>query len=89
MSPDLINGLIECGFGLMRLLDIKAAYKAKRVQGVSLIPVVAACGWGVWNIYFYNHIDQWYSFLGGLVILSTNLWWLYVAIKYRVVSAKV
>jgi len=39
--------------------------------------------WGMWNLFYYPHLGQWYSFAGGVFIVSVNTFWLGQIIYYR------
>lgn len=38
--------------------------------------------WGGWNLYYYPSLGQWASFMGGVVIVTTNIIWLLLALHY-------
>ena len=81
-SPDLINGTFEILGGVFVLNHCRSVIRDKAVKGVSIISVVFFSLWGCWNIYYYPHLDQWWSFYGGLVIVSANTLWCVLLIKY-------
>ena len=83
MTPDLINGLFEFFGGTLILLNIVQLYKHKTIQGVHWLPTLFFTSWGLWNLYFYPSLDQWYSFIGGLWIVVTNSIWLIQIIYYK------
>lgn len=74
--PDLINGVFECSGGLFIYLSVRALHRAKIVRGVSWPHVAFFSSWGVFNIYFYSHLDQWLSWAGGLFLVLMNTIWL-------------
>ena len=75
MIPDFINGLFECVAGFMILLHVLQLHKDKQVRGLHVVPVVFFTAWGFWNLYYYPHLDQWWSFAGGVFIVITNVIW--------------
>ncbi len=83
MNPDLINGLFEFLGGLTIWVNIRRAYLDKRFHGVSILPTLFFNSWGLWNLYYYPHLDQWWSFLGGLSIFSANTIWVCQMIYYN------
>lgn len=83
MNTDLVNGLFELFSSLLYILNIRALYKSKQVQGISLVPTVFFTSWGLWNLYYYPSLDQWYSFIGGIFLVSVNAIWLYMALYYN------
>lgn len=81
--PDLINGGLELFGGVFSWLNTKQLLKDKEVRGVSLAPTAVFSLWGLWNLYYYPSLDQWASFSGGLVIVTSNLIWITLALKYK------
>lgn len=76
MSPDLINGAIEFGGGLViLLLNIRRAYREKKVAGVHPWATSFFAFWGLWNCWYYPAIDQWWSFAGGVFLVTMNFIW--------------
>jgi len=60
----------------------RVLYRDKQVKGVSVLATSVFFSWGLWNLYYYPHLDQWLSFLGGLVIVAGNLLWLSMMFYY-------
>lgn len=83
MSNDQINGLFELVGGLLIFMSVRALYVSKEVKGVSIFPVVFFASWGFWNVYYYPSLNQWYSFVGGLVVVSANVVWVCQMVYYR------
>lgn len=80
--PDIINGAFELVGGLFVFNHCRVLFKDKLVAGVSKLSTAVFFSWGVWNIYYYPHLDQWASFLGGLVIVAGNCVWLAMMLYY-------
>lgn len=80
--PDIINGIFELGGSPLILLSIFKLLKDKRVKGVSKYHVGFFTSWGLWNLFYYPHLDQWASFIGGLFIVITNTIWLSLMLYY-------
>jgi uncharacterized membrane protein YfcA len=83
MQPDTVNGIFELVGSLFILLHCRRLFKDKRVAGVSVVAVVFFVAWGLWNLYYYPHLGQWYSFVGGVAIVSANALWVSMLIYYR------
>lgn len=81
--PDLINGAFELGGGLLILNHCRAVLRDKAVAGVSILSTAIFTAWGFWNLYYYPHLDQWASFVGGLLIVTANCLWVGLMLKYR------
>ena len=82
MSGDLINGLFEFVGALFILLNVRAMVRDKVVMGVSTLPTIFFSSWGIWNLYYYPSLDQWYSFAGGVAIVLANCLWLGLTFYY-------
>lgn len=80
--PDLINGLFEGFSGAFTLLNIRKLYRDKQLRGCSWVTCAFFTSWSIWNVYFYPHLNQMISFIGGLVIGVTNLIYLSMMIYY-------
>jgi hypothetical protein len=86
MSADLINGLFEFVGGLLILNHCRAVLRDKAVAGVSIVSTVVFTFWGVWNCWYYPHLNQWWSFCGGLLIVAANALWVVLMFRYRKVA---
>lgn len=82
MNPDLINGLFECVGALVLVMNVRQLLKDKILHGVHILPTVFYTGWGIWNLYYYPSLDQWFSFIGAIAIVAVNAMWVTLAIYY-------
>ena len=80
--PDLTNGLFECLGTVAIAGHIVRVIKDKTVAGVSIWAAVFFASWGVWNLYYYPHLGQWWSFAGGIGIVLGNLTWIALLIYF-------
>lgn len=76
MSPDIINGLFEFFGAVVIMLNVRALYRDKVVKGVHWGVTGFFAAWGLWNLFYYPSLDQWFSFAGGCAIVTVNLIWL-------------
>jgi hypothetical protein len=81
--PDIVNGGFEFFGGAFNWLNVRRLMIDKKLRGVSKLPTIIFTTWGVWNIWYYPHLGQWMSFWGGTVIVGANMFWCYLAWKYR------
>ena len=88
LSPDLINGSFEAVGGLLLLRNCWVLYCDKQVRGVNWSVTAFFAAWGLWNCYFYPHLDQWASFTGGITVTTTNLIWVALAVHYSRLEAE-
>jgi len=83
---DIINALFELFGGIFILNHCLVAYKDKAVAGVSIISVIFFSAWGYWNLFYYPHLGQWWSFYGGVFIVLANTLWVGLLLKYRTIK---
>ena len=83
---DSINGFYELLGGLLILNHCRAVVRDKAVAGVSIVSTALFTTWGVWNLYYYPHLDQWASFTGGIAIVLANALWVGLMLRYRQTS---
>jgi len=88
LTPDVFNGLFEFIGGCFLCLNIKNLYKDKVLRGVSWLPTVFMSSWGAWNLYYYPSLNQWWSFYGGLWIVTVNTVWLGMILYYYLKKRK-
>ena len=82
MNPDMINGLFEI-FGAIVLCDnVRLIRKHKAVKGINPWTTVFFTSWGVWNLFYYPSLGQWFSFAGGVAIVAVNAVWLWHVLMY-------
>lgn len=74
--PDLFNGGFEMGLAVFLGRGVEMLRVQKEVKGFYWPTVAWTTVWGIWNLFYYPHLDQWISFTGGLAVVSVNLIWL-------------
>ena len=82
MTADMINGLFEAVAGGFILNHCRVLYKDKTVRGVSILSTAFFFAWGLWNLYFYPSLDQYWSYLGGWIVMIANCLWLGLMVYY-------
>lgn len=80
---DLLNGSYEMFAGALLYLNVRQAFRDKQVRGVHVLPTAVFASWGFWNLYYYPHLNQWWSFLGGVVMVFFNSIWLGQLVYYN------
>ena len=88
MTPDHINAAFEGGMSLLLLLNIHRLYVDKKLSGVSMWPTVFTSSWGAWNLYFYHHVGQIWSWYAGMAVFATNSAWVVLAVYYAIKNRK-
>ena len=72
---DGINGTFELLGAPFICLSILRIHKEKAVKGVHWMAAAFFASWGYWNLYYYPHLHQWCSFVGGCAIVVANTVW--------------
>ena len=80
---DSINSIFELTGGLFVLLNVIRTYKDKGTKGVSMVAVLYFTLWGMWNLYYYPALGQWYSAIGATSVAGMNIIWLLQILYYR------
>jgi hypothetical protein len=83
MNADMVNGIFETLAGVMVSLHCWQLYKDKMVRGVNLFATMFFTSWGIWNLYYYPSLHQWFSFVGGLAVVTANVVWVWLMIYYK------
>jgi hypothetical protein len=83
MIPDLINAAFELGAGVAQLINCGRLYKDKEVKGVNVSVTAFFGAWGLWNLYYYPFLGQFFSFGAGILICLANFAWVGLAIYYH------
>ena len=82
MTPDLINGLFEFLGSCMIWMSVRRTVKDKGYAGIYIPATAFFFLWGVWNLYYYPSLAQWWSFAGGCSIALANLAWISAMLYY-------
>lgn len=71
-KPDLINGLFEFAGALAGGINIVTLLKHKQARGFAPLAYFYFTAWGLWNCFYYPHLNQWISLLGTIAITISN-----------------
>ena len=82
MTIDIINGTLEFGGAIVIGISVWQLYQKKYAAGVSPYQFGFFSVWGIWNIFYYPQLDQWWSMAGGIAVVSMNTLWLVLYIYY-------
>lgn len=82
MTPDIVNALFECAGSAFTWMNVYRVYKDKGYAGIYLPAIMFFFSWGVWNLYFYPHLGQWWSFIAGCSLALANVSWVTVMLVY-------
>jgi len=79
---DMVNGSFQFCAAPFIILSIIKLHKDKMVRGVSCLQVGFFTSLGMWNLYYFPHLNQWASFWGGFSVALADLIWLIQMIYY-------
>ncbi len=84
MTPwqDIVNGAFEAAAGFAVLNHCFALHRDKAVRGLSVASTAFFTLWGLWNLYYYPHLDQFWSFAGGVFITIANAIYVGMLVHY-------
>ena len=88
MTPDHINGLFELAGSLNIWWCCWCVYQHKGYAGVTPAILVFFLSWGGWNLYYYPHLHQSWSFLGGVSMFIADAAWGWLMLYYGPVQRK-
>lgn len=75
-TADFLNALFEFIGGTLTWLNVRSVYRARGYVGITLPAVIFFTSWGCWNLWFYPHLGQDWSFHAGLWMFTANIAWL-------------
>ncbi len=81
--PDAINSGFELFGGGMVFANCRRLRIDRQVEGVSVVGTMLFASWGVWNLFYYWHLEQWASWCGGVLIVLGNFVWVAMALRFR------
>jgi hypothetical protein len=83
ITTDQWNALNEMGAAFFAFLNVRALYRAKRVEGVHWAAWGFYSYWGIANLVVYPANGMVVSFYGGIPVVIFNLIWLALVWRYR------
>ena len=83
MWPDLINGTFEFAGAFVLWKNVEALACDRVLSGVHWAPTAFFTTWGLWNLFYYPNLDQWFSLGGAFAIVLVNTIWLGLVVKFR------
>lgn len=82
MNIDMVNGVFESLGAAFILLSVCKLAKEKLVRGISYWHISFFMVWGFWNLYYYPQLGQWFSVLGGALLVASNMVYVVQLIYY-------
>lgn len=75
MIPDLINATFELVGAVLCWRNAYQLYRDREVRGVYWPMYAFFAAWGVWNLFYYPALGQWFSFAAGVFLCAGNCAW--------------
>lgn len=82
MTPDLSNGLLEFVGSALIWMSVRQTMRDEGYAGLYIPATVFFAAWGLWNLLYYPHLGQWWSFAGGVSIVTANVVWVVCLLYY-------
>ena len=83
MYQDMVNGIFELIGSYFTWMNAVTLYREKAIKGVYWPTTVFFSAWGIWNLHYYPSLNQWVSFIGGIVLVCGNIAWVILLMWYR------
>jgi hypothetical protein len=82
---DIVNALFELVGAYFTWRNYFQLLEEREVKGVYWPTTAFFTAWGLWNIFYYPSLGQWFSFGAGLLLVGGNFYWvvLVLQLKYR------
>lgn len=75
ITPDMVNSAFEAAASLFILNHCRVLWASGQAHGVSLLSSLFFWAWGGWNVFYYPHLGQLFSFYAGIAVLAANSFW--------------
>lgn len=83
MTPDITNALFELVGAYFTWMNAGILYQEKQLKGVYWPTWLFFSVWGCWNLFYYPSLDQQFSFYAGILLVTGNIAWVMLAVKYN------
>ena len=80
---DFINGLFEAVGAYIAWRNAYQLYADKIVRGIYTPAFAFWAAWGMWNVYYYPSLEQWWSFSWGCILTAGNISWVILFLRYK------
>ena len=82
MNADLVNALFEIIGAGLTWANVYSVWKDKGYAGIYLPTVVLSLGGGVWSLFYYPSLNQWWSFAASIGLVIALLAWIVLMLWY-------
>jgi hypothetical protein len=80
---DAINAAFQLFGAVATWANVRRLSIQRTVLGVNALSMVFFTVWGIWNVIYYRHTGQLFSFAAGVLLASGNVAWVRLYVKYR------
>lgn len=79
---DIINGYFELTGEVFTWRNAWQLFQDREIKGVYWPMTGGFAAWGLWNLYYYPSLGQWWSVAGAVVLVIGNIAWIIMAWRY-------
>lgn len=76
MKVDIVNGMFELLGAFFTWMNAYRLHRDRHIAGVYWPATAFFTAWGLWNLFYYPALGQWFSFFGGLLLVMGSAAWL-------------
>lgn len=84
--PDLINGSFELVGAWFTWRNYVQLRRDRVLRGVYWPTSAFFAAWGLWNLVYYPALGQWFSFMGGVLLVAGNVAWVAMAVQLQLAT---
>lgn len=85
---DLANSVFQFGGALIAVLNVRAILRDHELRGVSIVAPFFFTSWGLFNLFYYVHLEQWFSLATSVLLFGANAAWMSLIVLYRLQSTR-
>lgn len=86
--PDMVNSALQVGGTAFTFVNVSKLYRTKCPKGVSFWAISFFVTWGIWQLYFYYGLGQWFSMGASFSMLIANGIYASLVLKYELMHRK-
>jgi len=83
VNGDIINGLFELLGAFFTWRNFVQLLRDREIRGVYWPMTAFFAAWGLWNLYYYPSLGQWFSFTAGVVLCAGNAAWVIAVLRFK------
>jgi hypothetical protein len=83
MTGDLVTALFEIASAIYAARSVQRLWIDRQVRGFCWEIVALGQLWGIWNLYYYQSLDQRVAFCAAIALMLVNTAWLMLALRFR------